>query len=176
MVAIAEKLTDVGKLVNALIELGLDAVETYETAIDRVDDIDDRERFEAMRAAHARQVVALQSLVSEHGDTPANSPDLRRMIDKGKVVIASLMGDRLVLFAMKNIEANLVDAYESALEHPMLPPDIRESLVRFRNEGRSHVAALEERLVSFDEVEVESYVPPNVDLPPPSRDEAPSGR
>lgn len=151
----------VGAHLNKLIELGLDAVSAYDAAIDHIDDLDDKACFEGFRGVHERQVHDLQSLVSELGEEPIEKAQgLKRHLKNLKVILASLIGDRLVLLAMKSVEHENVTAYDKVLGRTDLPPHVRELLHRFREHEHGHVEDLERRLDEFDMTEKETFTPP----------------
>jgi uncharacterized protein (TIGR02284 family) len=141
---------------DSLIELGLDALEAYEVAVERVEDLDDKDTLRAFRDDHERQVRELQSLVSELGGIPATAPDFKRVLTKGKVALGSLIGDRLVLLALKSNEEDMLVAYGRMIAHVDVPAEGRELLQRSLDDERRHRAYLERRLLEFGANDVET--------------------
>ncbi|HVH43707.1 MAG TPA: DUF2383 domain-containing protein [Labilithrix sp.] len=172
MATMVGKQKDIGDLLNALIELDLDAVEAYDAAIDRIDDLDDKARLGEFRSDHERHVRELQPLVVELGEKPAEGPDIKRVLTKGKVVLASLIGDRLILLAMKTNEDDTNVAYDRAVARDDIPAHIHEVLLRNRDDERRHRAYMEKRLADFDTVDTERAPTAQAEAPPASQGEA----
>src|SRR5580704_15096548 len=85
------------KHLNALIELDFDAIEAYQAAIERLSEPTERMQLHRFLADHTRHVVDLSALVVELGGQPATKADFKKLLTKGKVVVAGLVGDRAVL-------------------------------------------------------------------------------
>jgi len=131
---------------NALIELDLDAIEAYEAAIARLKDPGDRARLEGFLRDHRRHVTDLTILVEQRGAVAASHPDFKRVLTKGKVVLAGVAGDRAVLEAMRSNETTTTKTYEKAARDPSLPADARMVVERnFADEAR-HYAWIDQRL------------------------------
>ncbi|HEY0916023.1 MAG TPA: DUF2383 domain-containing protein [Solimonas sp.] len=102
---------------NDLIELDYDAIEAYEEAIQRLQSTDYKSQLAAFCADHERHTLNLGLIVTALGGTPATGPDLMRVLTKGKVVLADLVGhDHTILLAMRANEAVTNKRYELALE------------------------------------------------------------
>jgi uncharacterized protein (TIGR02284 family) len=151
MATMVGKQKDVAALLNALIELDLDAVEAYEAAIDRLDDDSDKASFRAFKADHQRHVTELQPLVQELGEKPADKADVKQILTKGKVVMAGLIGDRLILLAMKTNEDDTNTAYDRAVSRDDVPSHMRAVLMRNRDDERRHRAYIERRLEAYED-------------------------
>lgn len=151
MATMVGKQKDIAALLNALIELDLDAVEAYEAAIERLDDDDDRANYRLFMGDHQRHVREIQPLVVELGETPADKPDIKQVLTKGKVVMAGLIGDRLIHLAMKTNEDDTNTAYERAVSRDDVASHIRDVLVRNRDDERRHRDYIERRLAAYDE-------------------------
>ncbi len=132
-------------LLNELIELDYDAIEAYRAAVLRVADPRDRARVSGFLDDHVRHVQDLAVLVRELGAEPAGSGDLRQILTKGKVVIAGLFGDRLVLEAMKSNEEEATAVYAGAARRE-LPERVRALVERHLAEERKHHDWIVERL------------------------------
>ncbi len=146
---------DVATLLNGLIELDLDAVEAYRVAVDRIDDEADKAQLTEFMADHQRHAVDLQALVAELGSEPVRKPDIKRVLTKGKVLLAAIAGDRAILLAMKTNEDDTNDAYDRALGRDDLSVHVRNVLDKNREDERRHRAFIEQRL---DEIEGEKEV------------------
>lgn len=138
--------TSLIKLLNDLIELDYDAIEAYKAAIARVDDLNDRGQLASFLEDHQRHVDDLGPLVRELGGEPAEAGDLKQILTKGKVVIGGLLGDRIVLEAMKSNETDTNTAYERAVGRRDLPANVRAVLARNLADERRHRAWIVQRL------------------------------
>jgi uncharacterized protein (TIGR02284 family) len=133
-------------LLISLIELDFDAIEAYRAAISRVDDLNDRGRLAEFMQDHERHVSELSEVVRSVGGEPPMHGDLKQILTRGKVVIAGLIGDRVVLAAMKTNEDDTNTAYERAVAHPDLTDTWRELLERNLGDERRHRAWIERRI------------------------------
>jgi uncharacterized protein (TIGR02284 family) len=134
------------KHLNSLIGLDYDAVEAYEAAIARLSNPMEKEKLRAFMGDHQRHIVELTPLVVEQGGTPADRADIKKVLAKGKVVLAGLVGDRLVLEAMKSNEETSTRTYRKASSEPGLPAHVRALLERNLQDEQRHLAWIEERL------------------------------
>jgi uncharacterized protein (TIGR02284 family) len=146
MVTIRGKEVDVTKMVCDLIELDYDAIEAYRAAIDRLEDFMVQQQLRAFLADHERHVRDLTTFVEGIGGTAPSKGDIKRVLTKGKVIIAQIVGDRGILMAMKSNEDDTNQAYEQAVRRHDLPPDLRELLQRNLSDERRHRAWIEDRL------------------------------
>ncbi len=153
MATMVGKQKDIADLLNALIELDFDAVDAYEVAIDRIDDDGDKATFASFRDDHERHTRELQPFVTELGEKPAEKADIKSVLTKGKVVLASLIGDKAILVAMKTNEDDTNTAYDRAVSRDDVPSHIKEVLMRNREDERRHRAYIEQRLATFDKTE-----------------------
>jgi uncharacterized protein (TIGR02284 family) len=136
-------------LLNNLIELDYDAIEAYEAAIARLKDADDREQLRTFMADHVRHTNDLTAAVRKLGGDPASKGDFKRLLTKGKVVLAALVDDRAILFAMKTNETDTNTAYERATKHEGLSPEFKTILEKNLGDERRHKAWIEERLEAY---------------------------
>jgi uncharacterized protein (TIGR02284 family) len=134
------------RLLNALIELDYDAIEAYRAAITRLQGSEDRQQLATFMADHERHTRELAPLVSALGKEPAKGADVLQWLTKGKVIIASLVGDKAILMAMKTNEDDTNVAYERAIARTDLPSDVRVVIERNLSDERRHRAYIEARL------------------------------
>jgi uncharacterized protein (TIGR02284 family) len=133
-------------LMNGLIELDYDAIEAYAAAIERLSTMSDKAQLEKFMEDHRRHVTDLSPLVQSFGAAPAASADYKKVLTKGKVVIAGLAGDEAVLSAMKSNEDTTNRAYEKATREDGVPMRIREVFERNLADEQRHRAWLESRI------------------------------
>ncbi len=80
------------------------------------------------------------------GRKPADNHDFKRMLTKGKVVLAALIGDGPILLAMRSNEKDTNTAYERAVSRADAHGDVRITLRLALLDERRHAAWLERRL------------------------------
>lgn len=139
-------------LFNDLIQLDFDAIEAYKAAIKRVNNIGDRTRLAGFLQDHQRHIQDLTPLVIELGGKPAEEGDMKQILTKGKVVIGGLLGDRMVLEAMKTNEADTNTAYERAVLRTDVPAHMRTVLARNLADERRHRDWIVQRLDEAESV------------------------
>jgi len=137
---------DVTKLLGDLVEVDFDAISAYDTAINRLEDREAKQRLQEFKADHERHVRDLQATIDRLGGSPPVEGDMKAVLTKGKVALGAMSGDTAILQAMKSNEDETNTAYEEAVEHPDASPEIRELLERNLADERRHRAWLEERL------------------------------
>jgi uncharacterized protein (TIGR02284 family) len=147
-----EKPTQYTHDLNKLIELDLDAIEAYEAAIARLADPADRAQLQQFEEDHRRHVADLTALVQEAGGNPATSPDFKRVLTKGKVVVMGIAGDTGVLDAMKSNEETTTRAYDRARQSVDLPLQARAVIERNFSDEQRHLAWIERRAATLREL------------------------
>ncbi len=134
------------KQLNALIALDFDAIEAYEAAIARLNELSDKAQLTRFLGDHQRHLVDLVPLVREFGGEPTTKADFKKVLVKGKVVLAGLAGDRAVLEAMKSNEEATTKTYRNAIEDHEFPDHARAVLERNFADEQRHLAWIEQRL------------------------------
>ncbi|EYF04178.1 PA2169 family four-helix-bundle protein [Chondromyces apiculatus] len=137
-------------LLKDLIELDYDAIEAYEAAIERMDDMRDRAQLSTFLADHRRHVNDLSLFMHDLGGTPPDGGDIKRILTKGKVVLGGLLGDRAVLTAMKTNEDDTNTAYERALKRNDIPARIRAVFQRNLADERRHRDWIVQRIRGYE--------------------------
>jgi uncharacterized protein (TIGR02284 family) len=121
-----------------LIELDYDAADAYQAAIDRLQDAGFRSALTGFRQDHLRHIEEVGELLSAMGGKPPKEGDMKRLLAKGKVVLAGLMGDKAILQAMKTNEDDTNTAYERAVKHDDAPDTVLVVLERALADERRH--------------------------------------
>ncbi len=138
---------------NSLLRGEISAVETYQQAIEKVDD------------EHASDATALRAIAQEHGE---DAQDLRKSIEElggeaadssgawgtwAKTVqgVAKLFGDASALKALKEGEEHGLKDYEEAVD------DVDEAsrtliLARFIPNQKRHIATLDGMIAKFNRI------------------------
>lgn len=106
------------KALQELMELDFDAIEAYQAAIDRLDNQAYIGQLESFMKDHMRHTRDLKDLIIKAGGTPPEGTSAKSYLTKGKVVLGSLIGDKVLLMAMKTNEDDTNTAYEKLNSHP----------------------------------------------------------
>jgi rubrerythrin len=136
-------------MLDNLVALDFDAIDAYEAAIERLKEAGDRDQMHSFMLDHIRHTTEVGAVVRQLGGTPPVTGDFKRVLTKGKVVLAGLIDDRAVLFAMKTNETDTNTAYERATRHKGLTPEIKMLLEKNLSDERRHKAWIEQRLEAF---------------------------
>jgi uncharacterized protein (TIGR02284 family) len=139
------------KHLNSLIELDFDAIEAYQAAIERLKNASEKTKLREFMGDHQRHIADLSPLVTELGGNPAQQADFKKVLTKGKVVLAGLVGDRTILEAMKSNEETTTKTYGKASNDPGLPAHVRIILERNLADEHRHLAWVAARLVETDQ-------------------------
>lgn len=125
MVTLAGTQNNEKDLVEALLQLEMNALEAYDETIERLESQEHSAKIAEFRQDHYQHVQELQRFAGRLGaDIPG--PGGKSLLTKGKIVIADLVGnDGAILTAMKNNEWETVMAYENACKKDFLSADIR---------------------------------------------------
>lgn len=126
-----------------LIQLDIDAVVAYETAIREVDVIGIREQLEAFKQDHERHISQLSAVVHQFGEkAPERKPDFKGFLIQGFTAIRSATGIEGTLKAMKSNEELTNRTYQKALSLD-LPHDVMSIVQRNYADEQRHLRAIE---------------------------------
>ncbi len=140
--------TDASKVtsdLNDLIQLDYDAIAAYEAAIERLDNAAYKQQLTEFLGDHRRHIEELTQAVRGAGGDPATKGDAKKLLTKGKVVLADLAGDKAILSAMKSNEEQTNTEYEKAVKKGY-EASIQTILERGLADERRHKAWLEQTL------------------------------
>ena len=136
--------SELATMLIELIEFSSEAVECYYTAIDRLEDPDVVRQLSSFVEDHQQHTRILREQVSELGETPPDEQTTKSVLAKGKIVLANLMGDSVILETMAGSEEEIYAAYEQLLRHSGIPMAMRETLLQQQAEIRRHQLWLEQ--------------------------------
>jgi uncharacterized protein (TIGR02284 family) len=125
---------------NDVIAIDHDAISAYEAAIERLESSGTQEQLEMFKADHERHVRELSDCVTMLGGEPRTKGDLKKILTKGKVVLANISGDEAILEAMKSNEDQTNKTYEEAVRRhsASAPPQVNDVLKRGLQDERRH--------------------------------------
>ena len=99
--------------IKELVELDYDALGAYEAAINNLENPEYKKKFEEFKLDHQRHITELSAFLSRCNETAPSGPDnMKKVLVKGKVELASLFGDQNILSAMLSNEEDTNTAYE----------------------------------------------------------------
>jgi rubrerythrin len=147
----ARALQHVVGLLNELLHMELDAIEAYETAIDRLQDAGTRAQLQRFLEDHRQHTHELRELVQRLGGDPGAEPEGRRLLAQGKLVLSRLSGDKALLQAMRSNANETNTRYEKARDAPGLDARTRAALSRNLSDERRHRAWIVQRLETLSD-------------------------
>lgn len=132
--------------VQSLLELEYDAVEAYETAIDRLNNLAYKKKLQEFKADHDRHIVELTKLIKKHDEEAPKGPSTKQWLTKGKVILANLVSDEAILRAMRSNEIDTNAAYDRISDYEEMWFDAKDFVNRAFNDEKRHKAWLDETL------------------------------
>jgi uncharacterized protein (TIGR02284 family) len=127
--------------IKQLVELDYDAIEAYQTAIEKLENRNYKDKMSEFKQDHERHISELSEFIRRCGNHPPTSADYTKgLLVKGKVVLASMIGDSNILNAMLSNEEDTNTAYERMVgrAHESSDPDIRNILQKGLEDERKH--------------------------------------
>jgi hypothetical protein len=100
-----------------------DAIAAYDQTIARLENAEHKQTGASFKSDYDRHVQELTRLASANGATAHQEGDVEQMLTTGKIAVASMIGDRAILGAMRTNEEDIVTAYERAFGHAEATPD-----------------------------------------------------
>lgn len=96
----------------ALCELDYDAVEAYKAAINRLENDKYKQKLSEFMNDHLQHVEAINRVLNKHECETPQGPDFKKYLTQGKIILANLVGDDMILQAMLTNELDTNTAYE----------------------------------------------------------------
>src|SRR5436305_10834246 len=104
--------TEVVDLLIDLVRLDYDAIDAYNSAIQKLKDKSFADQMRTFRDDHERHTHNLRQFIQHLGGKVPTGGDMKSLLTTGKVAIGALMGDKAILMAMKTNEDDTNTAYE----------------------------------------------------------------
>jgi len=120
-----------------LVALEFNTIETYEAAIERIENLDYRATMTEFLSEHEQHLMQLCDAIIQEGGTPPKGADFKQFLTKGPVIIAGIGGDKAVLQAMLLNESLTNKLYENANEE-VFPGYIQLMLKQALGDVRHH--------------------------------------
>lgn len=137
------KLTDA---IIDLVELEYDAVEAYEAAIERIENIVYKTQLRSFRDDHNRHLGELRNFLENLGLKTPKGPDAKKWLTKGKTILAGLVGDKAILHAMDSNEIDTNIAYHRMIKRKDLDDEIKLIIDRAYEDEKKHKQWIENTL------------------------------
>lgn len=132
-----------------LIELDYDAVEAYESAIEKLDNKKHQDALKTFKEDHERHIKELTQHLQKMGESYPTGPSAKSILTKGKVFLANIMGDKQILYAMQSNEEDTNKAYERMQEYEEIEGELKQILERGLKDEKHHYEYLKESLESM---------------------------
>ena len=141
---------ELSDFLKSLLELEYDAIAAYTKAIERLDELSFKLKFEQFRSDHERHTRTIADCLLRLGADPPERADVKVILTQGKVVIGKLAGDRGILMAMRSNENDTNKAYERSTARHDLEHELRGILSQGLADERRHRAWIEDQLETLD--------------------------
>ena len=138
MVTLAGTQSNEKDLVEALLQLEMNALEAYDATIERLENKIFSQQVAQFRQDHYQHVQELSKFATAMGiEIP--EAGAKSLLTKGKVVIADMVGDDgAILTAMKTNEYETVMAYENACKKDFLSMELRALCEKGLSDEKRH--------------------------------------
>ena len=144
---------DLADEIMKVVQLDIDAVLAYTQAIDGIEaaHLDVRNQLEIFKSDHERHIVELGDALLAGGHTPPEfKRDAKGFLIEGMTAIRSAIGTKQALKAMRQNEVLTNKKYDEALGLQGVLDDLREILVRGREDERRHLDYIEQAIERFE--------------------------
>lgn len=113
MVTMVGKQVSFIEAVKELIELDYDTVGAYEAAINNLENPEYKKKFDEFKSDHQHHITDLSAFLSRCNESsPTGSDNIKKLLVRWKVELASLFGDQNILKAMLSNEEDTNTASE----------------------------------------------------------------
>lgn len=134
---------------NDLVALEFNAIETYEVAIERLENLDYRAKMTEFLGEHERHLMDLCDAIIQEGGTPLDGGDYKQFLTKCPVIVAGIGGDKSVLKAMLLNEGLTNKLYKNANDE-IYPGYIQLMLKQALGDVRHHRVWIESAIEQLD--------------------------
>ncbi len=145
MTTLTGKQNDFLEAIQDLVELEYDIREVYKEAIAKLIKSDYKIKLNEFCQDHEHYIMELSKLLQNHNEQAPIKPSvIKPLISKGKVALAEIMGDQMILAAMANNEIDTNKAYERINSRHDRWEDATEMLKRMLDDEKKHKKWLDE--------------------------------
>ena len=125
-----------------LLELEYDALAAYGVAVDKIQSQKCKEKLLGFKKEHEQHIEQIGQVLERHGVKTKRDGSIKGFLTKGKVYIADLFNDKMVLQAMHSNEIDTNTAYDRLCSHKDKWLDADEVLTNAQEHERRHKAWL----------------------------------
>lgn len=140
---------DFTSVIKELIELDYDAVEAYKVAIDKLASGDLKAKMQEFKKDHERHIEDLAAVLRKHFEEVPTGPDGKQWLTKGKVFLASVVGDKAILMAMNDNETDTNTAYIRTFERDDIWNDAKDVIRKGKEDEKRHKETIEKLISSI---------------------------
>ena len=149
MLEYAENRISFGEALKELVELEYAAVDAYVMAIDRLDDLGYKAKIKEFQRETERRIKELSGVLYRNNEDPPRGPNLNKeLINKGKFILAYMVGDRTILRAIRSNEEDTTNYYERLNYRDDVWEEVRDILNRGLQEEMKHTDWLTHTLLA----------------------------
>jgi uncharacterized radical SAM superfamily protein len=135
---------DFSNALVSLLELEYDTIESYFKAVDKLDTEEYKHKLREFANDHDRHSKELAMLLTLHKVDFTAEADIKQWLTKGKVMLADLIGDKSILFAIFTNEIDANNAYDNLLNRSDIWMDAHGMLVHAKEDIIKHKDWLEQ--------------------------------
>lgn len=128
-----------------LLELEYETVESYDVAISKIDKHSYKDKLLEFAGDHLRHIQEISEVLDAHDEDMPNGPGAKQWLTKGKVAIASLIGDSSIITAVHSNELDTNKAYERLHSRGDAWEDAKDLVARALKDQKRHTKWLEQR-------------------------------
>ncbi len=137
---------DILKNLGHLCQVDIDAVASYEQAIDNVTDANIKQKLEHFKNDHERHITEISKHIRTHGGQPPEyKPGMKGFVLKGFTAIRSAAGTEAALNAMKSNEYTTNKHYSEAMNWDW-PDEIMNVVKNNYDDEKHHLDYIESTL------------------------------
>ena len=130
----------------------LSAIETYTQALDKARSQQDRStellQLSRILEDHQRAAAQVRTLVQRMGGTPSQDSGAWGTWSKAVMGTAKLFGDKTALKALKEGEETGVKDYESVVQDPSAPADVKNEIASILTKDQEHIRTLDQLMAA----------------------------
>jgi len=131
--------------IKKLLELEYETLESYDVAINKIMKKSYKEKLLKFADDHMRHIQEISIVLDAHGEDMPSGPGAKQWLTKGKVALASLIGDGAILSALNSNEHDANTAYERITARKDIWDDARSIIHRGLDDQKKHQVWLEQR-------------------------------
>jgi rubrerythrin len=132
--------------IRELLHLDNAAIEAYEKAISKLDNLEYKQKLREFMHDHQEHVDKLYDLLKTHHEPLSDLQGSEKWFTKGEVVITNLVGDQAILIAMASNEIDTNTAYKLINERKDKWEDSVSILNHWLEDEKGHLAWLKNNI------------------------------